>query len=147
MVATPADPFQAFATQIDLHLATEELSAAPRDVLAPPADQDRYYLVTLSIPRDVTGQVRTLFITGSQENPPTTRDVLWWLASDSWAVEQAGRNFQRWASTYSVSADDPAGERIFRSHASQADAARALIGETAYRKLLTLYQTEIAHQS
>ena len=146
MVATPADPFQAFATQIGLQVATEELSAAPRDVLAAPSDQDRYYLVTLSIPRDVAGQVRTLFITASEENPPTTRDVLWWLASDSWAVEEAGRNYERWATTYRYSADDPAGERIFRSHANQAEATRALIGEAAYRKLLNLYQTEIAHQ-
>lgn len=147
MVATPADPFQAFATQIDLQVATEELSAAPRDVLAPPSDQDRYYLITLSTPREVAGQVRTLFITGSNENPPSTRDVLWWLASDSWAVEEADRKYERWATTYRYSADDPASARIFHSHANQADAARALMGDTAYRRLLNLYQTEIAHQS
>ena len=147
MVATPADPFQAFATAIGLQVTTEELSAAPRDVLAPPADQDRYFLITLALPPDTSRAVRTLFVTGSNESPPSTRDVLWWLASDSWAVEEAGRNYQRWATTYRYSADDPAGVRLFRSHANQAGAARALLGEAAYRQLLNLYQAEVAHQS
>ena len=147
MVATPADPFQAFATAIGLLVTTEELGAAPRDVLAPPSDQDRYFLVTLALQRDAARAVRTLFVTGSNERPPNTRDVLWWLASDSWAVEEAGRNYQRWARTYRYSVDDPAGMRLFRSHADQADAARALMGEPAYRELLNLYHAEVAHQS
>jgi hypothetical protein len=147
MVATQADPFQAFAAELGLRVTTEELSAAPRDVLAPPADQDRYFLVTVAGPRETAGQVRTLFVTGVDESPPSTRDILWWLASDSWALEESGRDYARWAAVNHYAVDDPAGARLFRLHASQADAARALVGDAAYRRLLSLYQTEVAHQS
>lgn len=147
MVATQTDPFQAFAAELGLRVTTEELSAAPRDVLASPADQDRYFLVTVAGPRETAGQVRMLFVTGADESQPSMRDILWWLASDSWAVEESGRDYARWAAVYRYAADDLVGARLFRMHASQADATRALVGDAAYRRLLRLYQTEVAHQS
>jgi hypothetical protein len=62
MVATQADPFQAFAAEIGLRVTTEELSAAPRDVIAPPVDQDRYFLVSVARSRETATQVRMLHV-------------------------------------------------------------------------------------
>src|SRR5438093_13485427 len=120
MVATHPDPFEEFAEECRLRLTIEELSAAPRDVRAPPLDHDRFFIVTVAGPAPENGQVRLLFVTGGDgDNPPGTRDVLWWVASDSWAVEESGRRFKRWASTYGHPEADPAGRRLFQLHENQ----------------------------
>ena len=143
-MALRPDPFEEFATQCGLRLATEELSAAPRDVLAPAAEQDRYYLVTIAGPRADSTEFRTLFVTEADEAPPTTRDVLWWLASDSWAVEHSERDYQQGATTLGRPGDAPEDRHLFELHARQADKARALLGDATYRKLLALYEIEVA---
>lgn len=141
---TRPDPFEAFARECGLRLRTEELSAAPRDVLAPGVDQDRYYLVTIVGRRADSAEFRTLSVTGAAEAPPTTRDVLWWLASDSWAVEHSDREYKQWATTLSRAGDAPEDRHLFELHARQADKARALLGDAAYRKLMALYELEVA---
>jgi len=141
---TRPDPFEAFATEFGLRLRTEELSAAPRDVLAPGVDQDRYYLVTIVGRRADSAEFRTLFITGADEAPPTTRDVFWWLASDSWAVERSEGDYQQWATALSRARDTPEDRHLFELHSRQADKARVLLGDVAYGKLLALYEIEVA---
>jgi hypothetical protein len=142
-MASRPDPFEEFATEVGLRLRTEEISAAPRDVLAPAADQDRYYLVTIAGRRDDSAEFRTLFGTGSDEAPPSTRDVLWWLASDSWAIEDSKRDYHRWAATHNQSYSR-AGLHLFELHARQADKARDLLGDALYRKLLSLYEVAVS---
>src|SRR5690348_16305127 len=95
------DPFEEFASRLVLRITTEELVAAPRDVLAPPSESERYVLATLSGPSADRDALRMLFVTEPADvDSPTMRDVLWWLSSDSWAVEHAGRNYADWACIY-----------------------------------------------
>jgi hypothetical protein len=75
--------------------------------------------------------------------PPSIREVLWWLAADSWAVEHAGRAIDAWAGIYGFTATDPATLRLFRLHVAQADRVARLLGGSAYRDLLALYRTEL----
>ena len=143
-MASRTDPFDAFATECGLRLRTEELSAAPRDVLAPSVDQDRYYLVTIASPLDDSAELRTLFLTGTDEAPPTTRHILWWLASDSWAIEHSQRDYHRWVTALGKAADASEDRHLFELHSRQADKTRHLLGDATYRKLLALYEIEVA---
>ena len=143
-MASRSDPFEGFATECGLRLSTEELSAAPRDVLAPGSDQDRYFLVTITGRRADSAELRSLFVTGADEAAPSTRDFLWWLASDSWAIEDSHRDFHTWVATHSQRADDPAALHLFELHSRQADNARALLGDAMYRKLLSLYEIAVS---
>ena len=130
--------------QYSLRLSTEELCAAPRDVLAPPSELERHVLVALSGDTHGAASVRMIFITASIDpRLPTMRDVLWWLASDSWAVEQATYGYQRWAALYKYSEFDTAAPRLFEMHATQAKALATLLDESGYAKLLALYEDQL----
>ena len=138
------DPFVDFATQRGLRISTADLPAVPRDVLAPPSDLQWYTLVTLSGASADSVPIQTLFITeASDPRPASVRDLLWWLSSDCWALEQADREYAGWAATYHYPADDPATQRLFQVHIEQASLLIATLGERAYRELLALYVAEI----
>ena len=63
-----------------------------------------------------------VFITASEApGIPTIRDVLWWLASDSWAIERATYDYRRWAALYKYPESDTAAPRLFEMHAAQAN--------------------------
>jgi hypothetical protein len=143
-MASHPDPFELFAAQRELQISAAELCAAPRDVLAPPADLERYVLVTLAEPRQGTATVRTVFVSeAANAKHPTFRDVLWWLASDSWAIERAGRDYLRWAELYKYPDSDTAASRLFELHSTRATALAALLGESHYAELLSLYEREV----
>lgn len=138
------DPFARFAARCGVQISKADLSAVPRDVLAQPTDLTRHTLVTLTVSRAGASSVQTLFLTeASDPRPVTVRDVLWWLSSDSWAIEQADRDFTRWAAVHRYRAEDPATLRLFTLHVEQADALTSLLGDAAYRESLRLYESEI----
>ena len=143
-MASRPDPFELFAAQHSLCLSTEELCAAPRDVLAPPAENERHVLVALAGATRDAAPVRMIFITASIDpRLPTIRDVLWWFASDSWAIEQAAHDYRRWAALYKYPESDTAAPRLFEMHATQAKALATLLDESGYAKLLALYEDEV----
>jgi len=138
------DPFTRFAARCGVQISTADLSAVPRDVLAQPTDLSCHTLVTLTGSRADASSVRTLFLTeASDPRLITVRDVLWWLSSDSWAIEEANRDFGRWAAVHRYRDEEPATLRLFTLHLEQADALAALLGDAAYRELLRLYESEI----
>jgi len=148
MALDVSDPFVRFATQRGLQMSAIDLSAAPRDVLAPPCDLEWHTLVTLSLTREEEISIHALFVTqASDPRPPSMRDVLWWLSADSWAVEQSARDLGDWSATYRYPDGDPATLRLFRLHVEQAKALRTLLGETTYRELLAIYEAELARNS
>ena len=138
------DAFGQFAAERGLRLSYADLNAAPRDVAAPPDELERYTLVTVTGKRADIRSLQTLFIT-DQADPrtPSIRDVLWWLSSDSWAIEQAERDMSKWAAVYGYPVDNPATARVFHTHLAQSDGLRELLGADAYHELLSLYQAEL----
>lgn len=146
MADDSSDPFAKFATTYGLRISTEELAAFPRDVLAAPADSDRHVLVTVNSHRADSKQLRILFVTEAGDaRGPSVRDVLWWLASDAWAIEHARHNYVDWAAMYRYADDDSAGMQRFKMHVRQARALADLLGEDAYASLLELYRAQVAH--
>ena len=144
MVSDQPDPFCEFARSRGLEFSVADINAAPRDVTAAPDELERYRLVALSC-RISDRPVHIVFTTDQLDaRPLSMRDVLWWLSSDSWAVEQAGRDLSRWAALYHQSTDSTGARRLFQLHVQQADALRDLLGEADYRVLLSLYQAELA---
>ena len=138
------DPFFNFAGKHGLQIATEDLSAAPRDVLAQPEDLERHILVVLSGARADAPALHALYISEACDAREVSfRDVLWWLAADSWALEQASRDYGRWADVYGYASENPATLRLFRLHTRQADGLSLLVGPEGYADLLGLYQEEV----
>lgn len=147
MAVTRSDPFDSFAAEHGLNLTIEEIVIAPRDILAAPADQDHCFLMTVSRPPNDVRHVRTIFIVdGSDSRGPTTRDALWWLASDAWGVERASHDRVRWATENRFHPDDPATQRQFQLLSDQAGTAKAVLGDEAYRSLLELYEREVSYR-
>ena len=139
------DPFFSFADKHCLRITTEDLSAVPRDVLAQPADLERHVFVVLSGARADMPALRALHVSEACDPREVSfRDALWWLAADSWAVEQAGRDYGRWSDIYGYASENPATLRLFRLHTRQADDLQRLVGVEGYRELLGLYQEEVA---
>ncbi len=141
-----SDPFERFASECELSVAVEPLSAAPRDVLASPADADEYFLVTLSGPGPDAGSIRLLIVIPPTEKKaaPTARDALWWLAADAWAIERAEGNIERWASTYGYPVQSAATTRLFERQMRQTATLRALLCGDRYQRLLELYEGEVS---
>lgn len=146
MVSDQADAFVQFATERGLRLSWTDVNAAPRDVTASPDELERYTIVTVTAGSTDISPLQTIFITDQADpRPPSMRDVLWWLSSDSWAIEQAGRALSDWAGVYGYPVESPATARAFRVHMAQADSLKTLLGPDAYRELLSLYQAELKH--
>ena len=137
------DPFDRFAEECGLRLTAECLSVAPRDVLTPVSQAEQHFLVTLSRPGAGAGCVRLIFVTPlTDPEPPRMRDVLWWVASDAWMVEEGKREIRAWAAAFGYPPDDPATVRLFKHQTEQADSLVNLLGEFQYRRLLDLYDRE-----
>ena len=143
MSSTQPDIFERFAAECQLHLRAEPLVAAPRDVLADIEETEQHYLVTLTS-RESEVSVRSIFIKPTIDpSLPDFRDVLWWLASDAWAVRNSGRALERWARTYRYPPDAEPTARVFERHVAQNDALERLLGRIAYDRLLSLYDAEV----
>jgi hypothetical protein len=139
------DPFEEFVERHGLRIATDDVVAYPRDVLASPNELDRHVLVTLMNPSGNAPPVHSLLVVAASDSrTASARDVMWWLAADSWAYEQAGGDLQRWAATYGYPDDDPATLRLMRLHARQAEALGALMGGEVFAELLGIYQAELS---
>jgi hypothetical protein len=141
-----SDPFERFPSECHLGATVEAVSAVPRDVAAPPADADEYYLVTLTGPRPEAGSIRLIVVIppAAKRRTPTIRDALWWLAADAWAIERAEGEMKRWAATYEYPSEDVATARLFERQVRQAAALRTLLGGQHYHELLELYEREIS---
>ena len=139
------DPFEGFAGDCGLRMTAEPLYSAPRDVLHPPTESDQQFLVTLRRATIEEPSLRLAFATPlSDRQPPSHRDVLWWLASDAWAIREAGGDLKRWATSLGYPAKDDATARLFDQHARQSAGLEALIGQERFERLLAIYSAEIA---
>ena len=137
------DAFCEFARSRGLEFSAADINAAPRDVTASADELEWHRLVSLSC-RTSDRPIQLVFTTDQLDTRPLSiRDVLWWLSSDSWAVERARRDLARWAELYHQSTDSIGASRLFQVHVRQADALRDLLGEADYRVLLSLYQAEL----
>ena len=144
MNSNQADPFAQFAARYRLELSTAELAAFPRDVLAAPGDLQAHTLAALSGPSADAESIRVLFITDmSDARPVSLRDVLWWLASDCWAIEQAGRDYARWAAVYGYADTDAATLRLFKRQVDQAETLINVLSQSGYGELLEIYRAEV----
>jgi hypothetical protein len=68
-------------------------------------------------------------------NPPTLADVLNSVALDSAGFENAG-DFREWAGEYGYDSDSIKALKTFKQVKRQAEKAKALLGDDAYRELL-----------
>jgi len=146
MMSAVLDPFERFASECELRVAVEALSIAPRDVLAPPADADEYFLVTLSGPQPEAGSIRLIIVIPPTDKraTPTARDALWWLAADAWAIERSEGDIERWASMYNYPVESAATARVFERQVRQTATLRALLRGNQYQQLLELYEGEVS---
>ena len=145
MSPSQPDPFEHFAGECGLRMTVEPLYSAPRDILHPPAESDQQFLVTIRGARSDEPSVRLAFATPlTDREPPSRRDILWWLASDAWAIKEAEGDLSRWATGYGYSASDEATARLFDQHARQTASLEALLGKERLARLLAIYGSEIA---
>ena len=141
------DVFEKFAKDSDLRVTAEPMYSAPRDVLQPPADSEQCFVVTLYAGRSESESIKLVYVSSlSESHAPCVRDVLWWLAADAWALEQANRTIGDWAASYGYAVDDAATKRLFDIHFRQTATLRDLIGPDAFRRLLALYSAEVSLQ-
>jgi hypothetical protein len=137
------DPFCEFARNRGLQFTAIDVNAAPRDLAAPCDELERYTLVSL-IGQGNAKPIQFLFITDQFDSRRLSmRDVLWWLSSDSWAIERVERDIRQWTALHHQAEESPAALRIFQLHVDQADALLGLLGEHDYQVLLALYQAEL----
>ncbi len=141
------DPFESFAEEHGLQLTAEPLPAAPRNILTPLEAAEQHFLVELTRTGTSAAPVRLIFVTPLTEpTEPRLRDVLWWLASDAWVLEQGERKLELWAAAYGYPPGEEATARLFALHVRQAEALASLLGEVNYRHLLTLIAQEVDQQ-
>ena len=145
MSPSQPDPFERFAGECGLRITAEQLHSAPRDILHPPAESDQQFLVTIRGARSDEPSVRLAFATPlTDREPPSRRDILWWLASDAWAIREAEGDLSRWATSYGYPANDETTARLFDQHARQTVSLEALLGKERLARLLAIYGSEIA---
>ncbi|HWG34290.1 MAG TPA: hypothetical protein VN650_08990 [Gemmatimonadaceae bacterium] len=144
MKTDPEDRFLQFAERYELQIEIEDVASAPRDILAAPADLEWCTLITLRSAGPDAQRIQTVFTSDpSDTRPPNLRDALWWLASDSWAIERSNRDIHRWAATYHYPDGQPATQRLFNLHRARANALVALLGQPRYEELLSVYESEL----
>ncbi len=137
-------PLERFAEEHSLHLTARSLGVAPRNVLLPLEAAEQHFLVELSRPGTGAAPVRLIFVIPLMEpTEPRMRDVLWWLASDAWVLEQGERRRELWAAAYGYPPGEEATARLFGQQVQQAEALVALLGESDYRRLLALIAQEM----
>ena len=143
MSSAQPDVFERFAAQCQLELRAKPLVAAPRDVLADIEEAEQHYLVTVTS-RMSEASVTSVFIKPATDaSLPDVREVLWWLAADSWAVRQSGRELERWARVHRYPPDAESTARVFELHVAQSEALERLLGQIGYDRLLSLYDAEV----
>ena len=139
-----SDPFEGFAKELGLHLIAEPLCVAPRDVLAPLASLEQHFLVTLSRRGAAPPGVRLVFLTPVKRRAkPSLRDVIWWVAGDAWVLAQAKGKVESWAGTYGYPGEAEGTVLLFEQAARQSVEMSNLVGESAMRRLLALYEAEM----
>lgn len=137
------DPFERFARERALRVTSRELLAMPRDVAAPLEERERFFLVELAAERS-DAPVQVVVITPlDQRGPPGTRDALWWLAADAWAVERCDRDAKAWLALHGYPEDSPDGRSLFDLHVGYAAALDALLGRAGFEELLALHRAEL----
>lgn len=145
MSPTSPDAFEHFAAECGLRITAEALYSAPRDVLHPPAESDQAFLVTIRTAQGEGTPLRLVFLSPlSDPEPPTHRDVLWWLAADAWALDEANGILENWAAGYGHSPDDPATAQLFDRHSRQVAALKTLLGKEKFDRLLVLHGAEVS---
>ena len=139
----PTDPFEQLAAECGLRLSVERLSLAPRDLVAPPEEAERSYLVTLTGAEGGTA-ARLVFVTSLRETKtPGLRDALWWLASDAWAIERGAGDVAQWAAIHGLTNAATIATAEFDHYETQARLLAAALGEETYRRLLDTYETAV----
>jgi hypothetical protein len=140
------DPFVQFASDHGLLLRAEPLPVAPRNLLNPINAVEQHFLVELSRSHAPPGAaVRLIFaLPAAGGGTPLMREVLWWLAGDAWAIDRCGGHMDEWAAAYGYPSGKAATTRLFELHRKQAQALVDVLGEFGYRRLLAIYEAEVA---
>lgn len=139
------DPFECFASECELHLTVERLCVAPRDVLASLSRVEQHSVIELTRRGSNASPVRLVFVSPVMDpEAPTVRDVLWWVAGDAWALERGEKRIEPWSATYGYPLEEEATFRLYKQCIHQATALASLLGELDYRRLLALYESELA---
>jgi len=139
----PTDPFEQLAAECGLRISVERISLAPRDLAAPPDESERCYLITVVGPEGGTA-ARLAFVRALQDlTPPSVRDVLWWLASDAWAVERSGGDVARWATMQRLTPTDATVVEEFDHYRAQSQSLALVLGSDVYQRLLAAYESSV----
>jgi hypothetical protein len=139
------EQYDAFAQSCEIQIATEPVGIAPRDMTLTLDESEVYYLVTLTR-QGSSASVRVVFAKPATDDaPPTAREVLWWLAGDAHLMEGSQENRALWAIAYADLPPDANGTgRLFEQQRSQCQALRGLLGDVGYRRLVGIYDSEMA---
>src|SRR5690606_12608474 len=115
-----------------------------RDVLAPIDELEQHFLVSLTRSGTAEPPVRLVFLAPlGMPGGPSTREILWWLAGDAWALDRADHDLTEWAALYGYAETDGAMGWIFEQASRQAAALAKLLGDSNMRRLLVLYEAEV----
>ncbi|HEX6037264.1 hypothetical protein [Longimicrobium sp.] len=138
------EQFDAFANSCEIQIAAQPIGIAPRDMTVTLDEAEVHYHVTLRRPgADVTAQV-VYWKPATDDAPPTAGEVLWWLAGDAHVMEGAQMERNLWAAAYGLPPEANGTGRLFDQQRNQCEALRTLLGDLGYRRLVGIYESEMA---
>lgn len=138
------EEFDAFARTCEIQIATEPVGIAPRDMTLTLDESELYHLVTLTRPGS-SASVQVVFAKPATDDaPPAVSEVLWWLAGDAHLMEGAQGERGLWATAYGLPPEAEGTGRLFDQQRGQCGALRDLLGDVGYRRVLSIYESEMA---
>jgi hypothetical protein len=139
------EQFDAFAQSCGIQIATEPVGIAPRDMTLTLDESEVYHLVKLTRPGS-SASVQVVFAKPAIDDAvPTPGEVLWWLAGDAHLMEGSQAKRALWATAYGDLPPEAGGTgRLFEQQRSQCEALRGLLGDVGYRRLVAIYESEMA---
>jgi hypothetical protein len=69
--------------------------------------------------------------------------VLWWVAGDAWVLERGNGELKAWATAYGFPPTEEATIWLFEQATRQSAALGKLLGDSAMRRLMELYEAEV----
>jgi hypothetical protein len=137
------EQLKAFAESCGIQYTAEPMGHAPRDVSATVDQAELHYLVTLTRPGS-DASVRFIFVKPATDaDRPTAGEVLWWMAGDAHVMEGAQTEVGLWATAFGLPPRADGTGRLFNQQRDQCADLRNLLGDVAYRRLVTIYESEM----
>lgn len=134
----------AFAQSCGIQVTAEPVGLAPRDTTVALDQAELHYLVVLHRAGS-DASVRFVYAKPATDGaPPTAGEVLWWMAGDAHVMEGAQAERELWATAYGLPPRAEGTARLFDQQRAQRDALAALLGDVGYRRLVSIYESEMA---